>query len=80
VADKKTPAEKRYQAEYQARPEQVENRMARNRARYAMEKKGLVHKGDGKDVDHKKMLKDGGTNAPSNLRVQSASKNRARNR
>jgi hypothetical protein len=36
-----------------------------------MEKKGLVHKGDGKMVDHKKELVRGGSNAPSNLRVTS---------
>lgn len=42
-----------------------------------MEKAGKVHKGDGKDVDHKNFNpKD---NSKSNLRVMSASKNRARN-
>ena len=41
-----------------------------------MEEKGLVHKGDGKDVDHKRMLRDGGSNAEGNLRVVSAEKNR----
>ncbi len=52
-------------------------RNERDRARYALEKKGMVHKGDGKDVDHKTPVSKGGTNAASNLRVESASKNRS---
>jgi len=42
-----------------------------------MIKKGLAHKGDGKDVDHKTPLSKGGTNNPSNLRVVPASSNRS---
>jgi hypothetical protein len=42
-----------------------------------MEKAGLVHKGDGKDVDHRQPLSKGGTNARGNLRVSSASANRS---
>lgn len=34
-----------------------------------MEKEGKVHKGDGKQVDHKKPLTSGGTTTKSNLRV-----------
>lgn len=37
---------------YENRPEQVKRRVARNKARRDAEKKGLVHKGDGKEVDH----------------------------
>lgn len=37
---------------YENRPEQVKRRVARNRARAKAEKAGLVHKGDGKEVDH----------------------------
>ena len=37
---------------YENRPEQVRRRVARNRARAKAEKKGLVHKGDGKELDH----------------------------
>lgn len=37
---------------YENRPEQVKRRVARNRARRRAEKRGLVHKGDGKEVDH----------------------------
>jgi hypothetical protein len=34
-----------------------------------MEKAGKVHKGDGKQVDHKRALVQGGSNSKSNLRV-----------
>lgn len=37
---------------WQATPEQVARRVERNRDRRAAMKKGLVHKGDGKEVDH----------------------------
>jgi len=42
-----------------------------------MVKKGLAHKGDGKDVDHKTPLSKGGGNNPSNLRVVPATQNRS---
>ena len=62
---------------YHASPEQRKNRAARNRARYALEKAGVVSKGDGKDVDHKVPLSKGGGNARSNLGVTTASANRS---
>lgn len=62
---------------YHADPSQKKNRALRNAARRELTADGRVKKGDGKEVDHKKMLKDGGSNAKSNLRVTSASKNRA---
>ena len=65
-----------YQKAYNSRPENVKKRMANNAARREAMEKGLVKKGDGKDVDHKKPLDKGGTNAPANLRVTSASTNR----
>lgn len=37
---------------YEAKPEQVARRVARNKARRTAMKKGLVKKGDGKEVDH----------------------------
>jgi len=49
----------------------------RHRLRRQFEKKGLVHKGDGKDVDHKKPLSKGGSNSVKNGRVESASTNRS---
>jgi hypothetical protein len=66
------------QKKYNSKPEQIKRRASRNKARRLMEKKGLVRKGDGKDVDHKNSNpKD---NSSKNLRVQSPSKNRSRNR
>lgn len=67
---------KEYNAWYGAKPEQKKHRAMRNAARRELEREGKVHKGDGKDVDHKHMLKDGGSNSRSNLRVVSEKKNR----
>lgn len=60
---------------YHAKPEQRERNNARKRARYALEKGGVVSKGDSKDVDHK----DGNpkNNARKNLRVVSKTVNRS---
>lgn len=62
---------------YQGTPEQIKRRAQRNAARAEMEKAGLVRKGDGKDVDHKRPIAKGGGNTKSNLRVQSQSANRS---
>ncbi len=67
---------KKEYAQYHSKPEQIHNRSLRNQARSEMAKKGLVRKGDGMDVDHKKPLDSGGSNASSNLRVMPKSKNR----
>ena len=61
---------------YDATPEVRKRRAARNAARARLMKEGKVSKGDGKDVAHKRALSKGGSNARSNLKVQSASKNR----
>jgi len=52
-------------------------RAQRNKARRMLEREGVVHKGDGKDVDHKKPLSKGGSTVRSNLRVKDASANRS---
>lgn len=87
MADKKKPRkganaasgrDYTYDLKYQSSPEQKANRAARGRARYEMEKKGKVKKGDGKDVAHEKPLSEGGSNSASNLKVQSIKKNRGR--
>ena len=67
---------KKEYANYHSKPEQKHNRALRNAARREMEDRGMVRKGDGKDVDHKKPLDKGGSNAPSNWRVMDRSKNR----
>ena len=68
---------KREVALYTSKPSVVKKRTEQNAARAEMAKKGLVHKGDGKDVDHVKPLSKGGTNSRSNLRVVPASSNRS---
>jgi len=74
---KKRDYKKEYQ-DYHAKPEQKKRRAGRNKARRIMEKAGRVAKGDGKDVDHKD--RNPANNAKSNLRIQSKSKNRSRNK
>lgn len=76
MSNKGGPTKAAYDKAYNARPDQVKKRMERNNARAEMERAGKVHKGDGKDVDHKKPLKNGGTNASSNLAVKSQTANR----
>lgn len=68
-----------YKAEqkYDGKPEVKKKRAQRNKARRMLEREGLVHKGDGKDIDHVKPLSKGGTSTRSNLRVKSASANRS---
>ena len=68
-------AHRKAQSKYQASEEQKEKRANRNHARREMEKKGKVHKGDGKDVEHV----DGNAlhNNPMNWRVGSRHHNRS---
>lgn len=69
-----------YKREYelfQGKPEQIKKRAERVKARRMMEKAGLATKGDGKDVDHIRPLKSGGTSTRSNLRMRSRSANRS---
>jgi hypothetical protein len=64
-----------YQA-YQGTPEQIKNRAARNKARREMEKKLGKAAIEGKDVGHIKPLINGGSNKPSNTKVQAVKPNR----
>ena len=64
-------------ANYDGTPEVKKKRAQRNKARRMLEREGVVHKGDGLDIDHKKPLSKGGTTTRSNLRVVPASKNRS---
>lgn len=56
-------------------PERKTANAKRKKARREAEKAGLVKKGDGKHVDHKKPLTEGGSNDKSNLRVVPAKEN-----
>jgi hypothetical protein len=72
-------AKRDYKSEYDnyhGKPDQIKKRASRNKARRIMASKGLVRKGDGKDVDHK----DGNplNNSRKNLRPMSKSKNRSK--
>lgn len=73
---KSSPAKLAYQKEYNAKPENVAKRVKNNAARRDAIAEGKARVGDGKDVDHKKMLDQGGTNAKSNLRVVDRADNR----
>lgn len=66
-----------YKKEYQQQLDrgEHENRMDRQRARRAMDAKGIDRAG--KDIDHAIPLSKGGTNAPSNLKLKSPSANRS---
>jgi hypothetical protein len=61
---------------YTSKPAVKKKRAEQNAARAVMEKAGLVHKGDGKAVDHIKPLSKGGKPTDrSNLRVVPAGQN-----
>jgi 5-methylcytosine-specific restriction endonuclease McrA len=60
---------------YDSSTEIKARRAARNRARYQLEKEGLVQVGDGKQVDHIKPLSKGGSTKRSNLRAVSTHAN-----
>lgn len=54
------------------KPGEVKKREERNKSRLDALGRGLVHKGDKKQVDHIRPLSKGGTGKASNLRVISA--------
>ena len=74
--NKPRPYAKEY-AQYDGTEMVKKKRAQRNKARRMLEREGVVHKGDGKDVDHKTPLSKGGTTVRSNLRAVPASKNRS---
>ncbi len=62
--------------EYDSKPHKIKQRVMNKQARRMLEKEGLVRKGDGKDVDHIRPVRNGGSNSRKNLRALPASKNR----
>lgn len=76
MSNKGGPTKAAYDKAYNARPEEVAKRVKRNQARAEMEKAGKVSKGDGRDINHKNPLKNGGSNSRTNLEVTSQTKNR----
>ena len=76
-------ATRNYRSEYdnyQGKPDQIKKRAERVKARRMREKTGAATKGDGKDVDHIKPMRSGGTSAKGNLRMRSKSANRSDNK
>jgi hypothetical protein len=76
---KRTDRDYKKEAEAASTPERVADRVRRNKARRELEKEGKVHKGDGKEVDHKRPLggkTNSNSNDRSNLQVLSRSENR----
>lgn len=66
-----------YKKEYEQQVARGEHpaRMERQKARRAMDAKGIDR--TGKDIDHKKPLSKGGTNTAGNLRLVKPSSNRS---
>ena len=66
-----------YKKEYEQQKARGEHpaRMERQKARRAMDSKGVDR--TGKDIDHKRPLSKGGTNSDSNLRLVSPAANRS---
>ena len=63
---------------YQGTEKQKRNRALRNAARREATRDGKVHKGDGKEVDHKRSLDRGGSNSESNWQILSRRANRVK--
>lgn len=72
----KSPRPYKHEYEMQKKRGEHEDRMERQRARRALDKKGVDR--TGKDVSHTKALAKGGTNADG-YRLEAPSKNRSRN-
>lgn len=71
-------AKRNYKSEYKnyhGTKKQKDNRASRGRARYRLEKAGVVSKGDGKDVHHKNGNPK--SNTRKNLKVTSKTANRS---
>ena len=74
--NKPRPYKKEYE-QYDGTEKVKKKRAERNKARRIMMDAGKVHKGDGKDVDHKVPLSKGGKTVRSNLAVKTAKDNRS---
>ena len=73
----RTPAQIRNSYKtYHGKPEQIKKRAQRNAARAGVKKRLGAAAVAGKDVGHKKPIRQGGSNTAKNLAVQSVKKNR----
>lgn len=83
-SNKSTGRNYSYDKKYESSATQIKNREERNLSRRHAEHKLAEHLGvagakkklKGKDIDHKKSLKGGGSNKASNLRIRSVHSNR----
>lgn len=76
----KTPRPYKHEWDMQQKRDEKGKRAARERARYEMDnpgKDGKVIKRKGKDIEHIKPLSKGGTDSPSNLRLETPHDNRS---
>jgi hypothetical protein len=71
----KAEREKHYR-EYQGTPKVMKERAQMNAARALMKEKHGAAALKGKDVHHKRAIRHGGSNDPSNLAIVSVAKNR----
>lgn len=71
---KSSKAKLEYQKKYNA--EHADEQVARRRAQRHAIAAGTQKIGDGVDLDHKKMLAEGGSGADSNVRPRSVKENR----
>lgn len=73
----RTPGQiKKMDRGYNHTPTNIAKRQERNAARDIMKKKVGAAAIAGKDIDHRKPVRSGGTNAPGNLRVKDRHTNR----
>ena len=73
----RTPGQiKRMDGGYNHTPTNIKKRVQRDEARAMLMKEGRVKKYDNLDVNHIKPVRSGGTNARSNLNVETEKKNR----
>jgi len=77
---------KKEYAQYHGKPEQIKQRAERVKAQRLVDKtgkdangNGKADKREGKDIDHKKPLRNGGKTTKSNLRIRSIKSNRSEN-
>ncbi len=77
AVDPKYARNRQWYLDREKSPEGVKKRVLRDQARTAAIKSGkLSGKNDNREIDHKKPLSKGGSNAPSNIGVLSATANR----
>ena len=75
--NKPRPYKKEYKQQIARGEGEADGRRARERARDLYDREGIDR--DGKDIDHKKPLRSGGSKGINNLRVREKSANRADN-